>query len=63
MKASNVWESVITTVAATVTTELAAKSVARLMSIQFRPDTLLICGLLTAWWRRTGFTGGARTAA
>jgi hypothetical protein len=48
MKASNVWESVITTIAATVTTELAAKSLARLMSIQFRPDTLLICGLLTA---------------
>jgi hypothetical protein len=48
MKASNVWESVITPVAAAVTTELAAKSLARLMSIQFRPDTLLICGLLTA---------------
>jgi hypothetical protein len=47
MKASNVWESVIITVAATATTELIAKSLARLISIQFRPDTLLICGLIT----------------
>jgi hypothetical protein len=49
MKASEVIESVIITVASTATIELAAKSWARLTSIQLRPDTLLICGLMTAF--------------
>lgn len=56
MKTSDVCQSVFITVASTATIELAAKSWARLASIQLRPDTLLICGLLTgfaaAYWIR-----------
>jgi hypothetical protein len=48
MRVSAVVESVIITVASTATIEVAAKSWARFSSVQLRPDTLLICGLIAA---------------
>src|SRR5262249_45270085 len=47
MKASALYEGILTAVASSVTITLLTKTWARLASVQLAPDTLLLCVLIT----------------